>query len=302
MVRDRAGVGWIGRLFALAVIALFVWGVVYPYFLAPKIPPAYVPPIAEKGDFVVVEYRGWFPGADFPDGGKTFDTSLEAVAKDNGTYQKAVSFVYRTGGARYQPLQWELGCTGRAECPLAAFQDQVKGLRPGESRTFTLTPAQAYGPSDPARVRARPLLETVVATESMNASDFRDRYGVQPVDGSVVMDRTWGWNVTVNVSNEIVTIRHTPFLNEVLTIATRWRARVVDIDSAANGGLGAIQVLHGLLPSDVYRFVAADPRGNFIVTAVDLDQKTYTTDYNNEVVGKTIAFEITLESVRKGSP
>jgi FKBP-type peptidyl-prolyl cis-trans isomerase 2 len=297
MVRDRRGMGWLGWLMVLVIVTAAFWGTYYAFF-APRLPAApYVPPIAENGDFAEVDYRGWFP-----DTQRTFDTSIESVAKDNASFRKAASFQYRTGTGAYTPLGFVMGCEATAGCPLPAFQDAVRGMRVGESRVFLLPPEKAYGLADPDKVLVRPLLEDVPATETLNDTEFQQRFGGRAADGTVVRDWVWGWNVTVRVSGDLITIRHSPVLREIVTVAGKWSAEILSIDDAANGGEGTIRVRHLLAQADVNAFVAADREGNFIVVALDPSGGTFTVDYNQEVVGKTLAFEITLRSVRKGNP
>ncbi len=296
MAMDRRGMTWVGRILLVAIVAAAFWGPYYAFF-APKETSPYVLPVAETGDYAEVHYRGWFP-----DTFRTFDTSIEAVAKDNASYEKAASFTYRTGAGAYTPLGFVMGCEGTPGCPIAAFQDAVRGMRAGESRTFFVPPEEGYGLTDPAKVRARPLLETVPATETMSQAEFQTKFQTQPVDGSIVRDWVWGWNATVRVSGDEVTVRHSPILGQTVTVAGRWSGQIDDIDDAADGGIGAITVRHLLTAADVNAFVAADREGNFIVVAVDPSGGTFTVDYNQEVVGKTLAFEITLRSVRKGNP
>ncbi|HEV8595957.1 MAG TPA: FKBP-type peptidyl-prolyl cis-trans isomerase [Thermoplasmata archaeon] len=293
MVRDEAGMGWLGRIIALVVVTALFWGAYFAW-LAPKLPAVAAPAFAEDGDLVDVDYRGWFP-----DTGRTFDTSLESVATDNASFPKAASFSFRAGAARYTPLQWALGCSSGPQCPLTAFQDAVRGLHVRDSRIIVLPPEKAYGPSDPTKIHVRPLVEDVVATETMTSAEFQARFGLQPVDASIVTDPTWNWNATVRVAGDLVTIRASPNLYDVVRVSGRWDAEVLSIDDAANGGLGAIRVDHRLTPADVRAFVAADAKGNFIVVALDEAEGTYTVDYNNEVIGKTLAFEITLVALRK---
>jgi FKBP-type peptidyl-prolyl cis-trans isomerase 2 len=294
MVRDRQGLGWLGKLIVLVVLASVYIGAVV--VLLPPAPSAYAPPIAESGDFVSVNYRGYFP-----DNLRTFDTSLESVAKDNATFPKAASFTYRSGQP-YEPLTFELGCTSGSGCPLAAFQNAVRGLRAGEFRNFELTPTEAYGPANPAKIHLRNLTEDVVATEAMDSTAFQQRYGEGPVDGSTVPDSDWGWNVTVHVSGNIVTVRHSPVVGQTVTVAGKWQARVLSIDDGANEGLGLVRVEHFLRASDVRAFVASDRSGNFLVTAVDPLAQTFTTDYNSEVIGRNLSFSITLVSIQKTNP
>ncbi|MBI4416827.1 MAG: FKBP-type peptidyl-prolyl cis-trans isomerase [Euryarchaeota archaeon] len=293
MVRNRQGLGWLGRIIAIALVAAVYFGA-YAAFFAPRLPSPFTPPVAEDGDFVELDYVGRFPDTD-----RVFDTSKESVAKDNATYAKAASFAYRIGG-RYEPLQFTMGCTPGPVCPLRSFQQSVLGMQVDETRRFTLTPEQAYGLKDPKLIEVRPLLEQVRVTETITTGEFQSRFVFFPVDGMIIQDRVWGWDVTVRVSGEAVTIRNSPAPGEIVTVAGKWSARIVSIDDAANEGAGEITVHHLLAARDVGGFVAEDLKGNFIVVALDPVAGTYTVDYNREVVGRTLAFEVTLRDLRKG--
>jgi len=293
MLRDRQGLGWLFKVIALLIIGGLYAGVAAAVLL-PRLPAPYAPPIAESGDVVEVDYRGWFP-----DNWRTFDTSIVAVANDNATFQKAASFQYRTGSGQYQPLTFTLGCRGGSGCTIVGFQNAVRGRHLGESFSVTLPPKDAYGLGDPNKILVRTLLEEVVVTETMNATTFQQRYGTQAIDGSVVTDTAWGWNVTVHVSGNLVTIRNSPVVGAVITVAGKWRARVVTVDDSADEGRGIIRVQHLLKSADVRRFVASDRSGNFLIDAVDAVARTFTVNYNPEVVGKTLAFDITVRTIHK---
>lgn len=83
---------------------------------------------AKNGDTVRVHYVGKFPG------GKVFDTSLEKEAIQAGIFQK---------GRDYKPLTVTLG----AGQVIKGFNDAIVGMKPGEEKTVTLPPEQAYGKS-----------------------------------------------------------------------------------------------------------------------------------------------------------
>lgn len=268
--------------------------------ISPDLPPPFSPASAETGDFIEVDYVGWFPDAPGRPA-RVFDTSVESVARDNATYPKAASFTYRSGvGASYAPLQFTMGCESGAGCPLPAFQAAILRMRIGDTKIVTLTPDQAYGHTNPALVEVRPLLEEVAITETMNAAEFQNRFAASPMDGSIVTDLEWGWNVTVRVSGDLITTRQSPILGQTASVAGRWQAKVVGIDDGANAGQGVVTVRHLLTASDVSAFQAQDDRGTFIVVALDPVAGTYTVDYNTEVVGKALVFELTLKGLRKG--
>ena len=299
MKGDRTGLAQVWTFLVLALIFTAVFWGAYSV-LTPDLPAPFVPELAETGDFIEVDYVGWFPGsAERP--GRVFDTSIESIARDNASFPKAASFSYRAGiGGRYEPLQFTMGCISGEGCPLPAFQAAILGMHIGDSKTATLTPSQAYGQPVPSLVQTREVLEDVVVTETMDAEEFQARYAGRAEDGAIVQDLRWGWNVTVRVSGDLITTRNSPRLGEVVRVAGRWDARVVAFDDAANEGKGAITVQHLLTASDVGAFVAQDDRGNFIVVALDPGAGTYTVDYNQEVVGKTLVFELTLQGLRKG--
>lgn len=297
MIRDRSGLGWIGRILLLTAVVGIFWGLVYPNLLAPPATAPFTPAIVETGDFVEVDYIGWFP-----DTGRTFDTSIEAVARDNATYPKAASFSYRAAPARYQRMSFVVGCTSGPDCPIKGFQDAILGVPLGETARVLLPPSEAYGPSDPAKIEVRPLLQEVQVTETLGTEEYLERFFVQPRDGQIVLDPTWKWNVTVRVSGDLVTIRNSPDIGQTVRVGNRWDARVVSIDDGASGGKGVIRLQHLLTAQDVNAFVAGDAGGNFIVVALDGALGTYTVDYNPEVVGKTLGFEIAVKALQKGSP
>ncbi|MFW9935938.1 MAG: FKBP-type peptidyl-prolyl cis-trans isomerase [Candidatus Thorarchaeota archaeon] len=81
---------------------------------------------AKNGDTVRVHYLGKFPG------GKVFDTSLEKEAIGAGIFNK---------GRDYKPLTVTLG----AGQVIKGFNDAIVGMKPGEEKTVTLPPEQAYG-------------------------------------------------------------------------------------------------------------------------------------------------------------
>ena len=79
---------------------------------------------AENGNTVSVHYRGTF------DDGTVFDSSFD----------------------RGDSISFELG-SGQI---IPGFNDAVVGMTPGDSKNITLTPENAYGPTDEAAVQTVP--------------------------------------------------------------------------------------------------------------------------------------------------
>ncbi len=101
----------------------------------------------------------------------------------------------------------------------------------------------------------------------------------------------------LSLSGNFVTITHIPEQGMTVKPFGTWLARVVEIDSAANDGLGRIVVRHLLDAADVNNVDGRDRKGHFIVVDIDLEADTYSVDYNDEVVGKTLFFEMTLLAI-----
>ena len=81
---------------------------------------------AQSGDRVCVDYIGTFPD------GTVFDTSVEQVAKDSGTYNPERG---------YQPLCFTIG----AHQVVPGFENAAVGMKVGDIKDVSLPPEQAYG-------------------------------------------------------------------------------------------------------------------------------------------------------------
>ncbi len=101
---------------------------------------------AKNGDTVRVHYLGKFPG------GKVFDTSMEKEAVKAGIFQK---------GRDYKPLTVTLG----AGQVIKGFNDAIVGMKPGEEKTVTLPPEQAYGKSGSHPMAGKTLQFKIILVE-----------------------------------------------------------------------------------------------------------------------------------------
>ena len=295
--RDRRGFFTVRQIIGLViVIGILVGGFMLIFVKAP--PPAGAPRQAEPRDAATVDYVG-----SFADTSRIFDTSLERVAKDNVSYPKAASFNHYSG---FQPFSFDIGCADLspaqqqlAKCTAAikGFDHGVRGMRVGETKRIVAPPDLAYGPLDPSKVFERPLLQEVAVRVVMNETAFSDMYGARAQDGLVVKDPFWAWNATVSLSNNIVTVTNAPFLGERLLPYGAWNAHIERIDDAQNGGAGIIYVRHELRQEDAGTILGKDGANQFTVPTVDLANGVYVANYNREVVGRTLVFDITLVSL-----
>jgi FKBP-type peptidyl-prolyl cis-trans isomerase 2 len=285
--RDPDGLSTIGQIIAmLVVIAVLVGLFLLLYVQRP--PPAGAPRRIEAGDIVAVGYTGTFA-----DTGRVFDTSFRRVGEDNVSYPKAASFTWR---AAWNSLVITPVGAGKV---IKGFDEGIIGLAVGESKRIVVPPEKGYGSPDPARIFERPLLQEVPARVVMNETAFSDKYGTTAADGLIVRDPFWGWNATASVSNHVVTVTNSPFLEERVRPYGAWDARVTAIDDAANEGTGIVYVRHALTADDAGNIRARDGPQEFFVSSVDPVRDVYVANYNPEVVGRTLIFDVTVESITR---
>jgi peptidylprolyl isomerase len=288
--RDEEGLSNFWSFVGALVLVIAILAVYFGVFV-PKFPPP--SPQALPGDEVTVNYIGRF------ENGLVFDTSLASVGSDNASHPKAFAFSWRQS---WSPLSFTIGDGG----VIRGFEIAVQGLRVGDTTTVAVPPHLGYGAADPANVQANlPLLETVPVRLMMDASEFRATYGTEAVSGTTVKDPLWGWTATVDVAGSLITVTNSPEPGDLVRPRGAWDARVLSIESAANDGVGRIEVRHLLDELSVDRVgrKAMDPstrreRVELVVTAVDTEAGTYTLYFTpgetDPTKGRVLVFQVTL--------
>jgi len=285
--RDVSAISMFRQIIAIvAVIGILAGGFLLIYVQRPKATAATMR--IEPGDLVIVGYVGTFA-----DNGRVFDTSYKRVAEDNVTYPKAASFGWRN---QWTNLSIEPVGAGKV---IKGFDDGIVGLAIGDSKRIVVPPDMGYGSPDPTKVFERPLLQEVPAREVMNTTAFSDKYGASAQEGLIVKDPFWAWNATVSLSNNVVTVLNSPAIGERLRPYQAWNARVVGIDDGANNGIGIVYVEHELTAGDAGNIAARDGANQFIVSSVDPVKGVYVANYNREVVGRTLVFDVTVDSITR---
>ena len=94
--------------------------------------------VVKTGDTVQVDYTGKL------ENGTVFDTSIEEVAKQAGTYD---------ANRTYAPLTFVAG----AGQMIKGFDEGVIGMKVGEEKTITIPPKEAYGEYDKSKILAIPI-------------------------------------------------------------------------------------------------------------------------------------------------
>lgn len=134
--------------------------------------------VAKNGDMVLVDYIGKL------EDGTLFDTSVESVARESGTYNS---------GREYAPLEVELG----SGSVVRGFNDAILGMKVGATKTATLEPKDAYGEPDQELIISVPI------------SDLK-KAGIKPDVGMTVgtASGTRGTITAVGAQNATVDFNH----------------------------------------------------------------------------------------------
>ncbi len=271
------------------------------------------------GDTVKVNYIGRFAEGNFFDNGAVFDTSIESVANDDINYSKAYSFESRDP---YFPLEFKVG-EGEV---VQGFDEGVLNMTVGETKNITVLPDDGYGmPDEDLRITINKT-QSVPLYETISSQRFHELYPGQVLNETVSFKHYfWGWNVTIewidgnnvtilnNVIPDInstinvfgwetkichagegrILLQHFPEENITLNMTkTGFLAKDIDnqsINNALNNIIDQTTIFHNSSVSDIG-----------IVSSINEDKDTFTVDYNPEVVGKTLIFEVTLISISRG--
>ncbi len=94
------------------------------------------------------------------DDGKVFDLTMEDVAKEEGLYKE---------DGRYEPYLVAIGWNWL----LAALEEELVGMKVGESKTIDIPPEKGAGPKDPAKIKR--IAKTKLA-----------KHGVRPIRGEEI--------------------------------------------------------------------------------------------------------------------
>jgi hypothetical protein len=292
------------------VIAGGLAGLAY-YLSRPAAPPSELR--AQLGGNATVNYIGYFGSG--PDSGRVFDTSIYSVAVNNASYPKAAEFHYRGSKAAYTALGVYIGPSAPTSgysigndtfvSVVTGFWQGLIGLPGNQTHNIVVPPSLGYGPQDPACLRTLPLTYTLPVVSTLSMSAFAAKYvGVTPLTGITFPDPDYGWNVTILAANSsFVTIENLPPVGYV-TSPAGWPVLVSAISSTPNG-VGAITLVNELVPSEAGLLVGTDFNHTgpcstsstdyqFIVSAVNPTNGTYTENFNSEVQGQVLIFVVTV--------
>ncbi len=269
----------------------------------------------EIGDTVKVNYTGRFSEGNFFDNGTVFDTSIKSVANDENI-SKAYSFKSR---ASYSPLEFEVG----KRKLIKSFDEGVLNMTVDETKNITVLPEDGYGiPDEDLRITINKT-QSVPLYETISSQEFHGLYPNEIAEKSVCFKHWfWGWKVTVDdIDDNNITIMNLPDNGSTINVFG-WNSTILERNNSYNGGEGRILLQHNpveniTLDKEKTEFLKINNEplnyislqinlGNLsvsdigIVSSINEDKDTFTVDYNPEVVGKTLVFELTIVSINRG--
>jgi len=257
------------------------------------------------GDNATVNYIGFFGSG--PQQGRVFDTSFYSVATNNVTYPKSLEYSMRPNASSYTPLAVHVGPNApQSGYPLnglsfievvTGFWQGLIGMPGNQTTSIVVPPALGYGGASPSCFENASLSFTVPVVVTLTTAQFSSTYpGQTAAQGAQFPDPTYGWPVYVVSANSTrVVVQNQPTIGWSAKTGG-WQVEVTALNSTT------ITLVNELNPSQaglVSGTSSASVCGqtSFIVSAVSLATGTYTRDYNTEVKGQTLVFQVTVVGI-----
>lgn len=259
--------------------------------------------VVQLGDNVTVNYVGLFGSG--LDQGRVFDTSIKAVANDNASWPKAVTYAARNASG-YTPLGVHVGPSAPSGgytingttfgSVVTGFWKGLLGLPVNKTSYVTIPPVFGYGPLNPSCLRTVPLVQEVPSVVNYTPAQFARLYaGVDANAGVSFVDPTYGWTDTVlSSNNSSVSVGLLPTVGET-THAPGWPVLV----TAVNGGSITLENLLSTANAGSFQGKsAASVCGATQFTILSVNPNgTFTENFNREVVGQTLIFQVTVVQI-----
>ncbi len=259
----------------------------------------------KTGDNISVDYTGSLLD------GRVFDTSIEKVAEENNIL---------TPGREYKPLDFTVG----KEEVIKGFDEEVKGMTIGESKTIIIPPEKGYGPINPEAINIIPIIQTVPATSilpkvfDIPLVQFQQTFGVDKEVGGIIIIPGTNINLTIlSINSTSVSLAHKLKVGDLITSASApWNQTVIKIDDknitvknnarqndtielfpgapwrtiVADVSNLNITIRHNAIPDTEIPNMYGSVRIHFNETSIILDR-------NHKFAGETLIFNVTIRSI-----
>jgi len=259
------------------------------------------------GDLVEVNYTGKFAN------GTVFDTNIESVANDENI-SKSYSFKPKSF---YSTLKFTVG----SDQMIKGFDEGVLNMSVGKTKNITVLPEEGYGEPHEDLFINISKNQSVPLFETMSRQEFSSLYPNEPFEENISFKHYfWKWNATTEwIDGDNITIRNMPDNGSTITVFG-WNSTITEINSSYHGGEGRILIQHNpagniTVNREKTEFLMIDNEAlNYVISQINIgnssvsdigivswvDTDTFIIDYNPEVVGKTLIFEVTIISISRG--
>ena len=258
------------------------------------------------GDNVTVNYIGSFGTG--PQIGRVFDTSEYSVSVNNASYPKSLEYSHYGSPSEFTPLAVHVGPSTTPGgysldgltfgTVVTGFWQGLLGLPANHSAQISIPPSLGYGAADPGCFVTKPLVLTVPVLLALTSAQFASVYpSVNATAGTEFADTTYGWtDLVLSANASAVVVENLPSLGWSVP-GKSWPVVVTAVNSTTITVTNQLTVADAGAVAGVSSAVVCNSessRGNFIVSAVNPTNGTYTEDFNPEVAGQTLVFQVTV--------
>ena len=163
---------------AIVLIAIALIGAVFIF--SPEKPFLHSNARVKDGDVVQVQYTGMY---------------------ENGSVFDSGNYTFKVGSGQVIP----------------GFENAIKGMRAGETKTVKLSPDEAYGEYNENMVFLIPLLNKRERKENVTKNVFVSIFGEDPVMGKLYTIENMDWPLkVVGINNDTIVLEHEPKNNTVV--------------------------------------------------------------------------------------
>ena len=256
------------------------------------------PDIAAEGDEVSVDYTGQFTN------GVVFDTSLGSVAR-NDSIPKSAGFMKKP---TYDDLTFKIG-SGQM---IKGFENSVIGKQVGQTYTVTVPYELGYGGSSESLIYYLNTTMTIPVVQKYDIVTFKKVFPMVDVKNDThFIHPVWQWPVDlIDHDTTTITIRNLPDYQQRIKVFP-WNTTVVDISTQRNviKLQNHIDEITKTTRVDIQSLSGIDPEWSFTSSTIttNKEQIGFVTasggiivlDFNKEVAGKTLVFNITVNSIKR---
>lgn len=224
---------------------------------------------AQYGDVVTVDYTLRVDGV-------VLDTSSITVAKAEGIYDPTRS---------YSPLTFGMLLNGQI---IPGFVNGILGMQAGQTKNFTVAPADGYGVSDPSKISLTPRYYNKSIFEDTPRSYFE--VSNMTIEIGKVFPSEFGYISIENFTNETVTIRY--------LASPGHKFSMFGIPQTVVNVTNDTMILRSdLEANNTYMFTDIQSGKQIPIRVTQADNETITIDDNHPLAGKDLDYEVTIRSI-----